>query len=86
MLRSTSAHNPSRYSHGPPDCITEEATLDALAAEKLKSKSRAHISVLLQPLAQGLAQFVDETSRESDFMEIVTDVEPGMNKEELFNR
>lgn len=69
-----------------PNYITEEAALDAVATEKLKSNSRPHICVLLQPLAPGLAQFIDETSRECDFMERVTDDEPGKNTEELFNR
>lgn len=64
----------------------EEAALDAVATEKLKSNSCPHICVLLQPLAPGLAQFVYETSRECDFMERVTDDEPGLNTQELFNR
>ncbi|XP_051283359.1 cytidine and dCMP deaminase domain-containing protein 1 [Dicentrarchus labrax] len=84
MLSSTSTNHSN--SRSPPDCITEEAALDAVAIEKLKSNSRPHICVLLQPLAPGLAQFVDETSRECDFMERVTDDEPGLNTEELFNR
>uniref|UniRef100_A0A8C2YVR0 Cytidine and dCMP deaminase domain-containing protein 1 n=1 Tax=Cyclopterus lumpus TaxID=8103 RepID=A0A8C2YVR0_CYCLU len=67
---------------GPPS----EAALDAVATEKLKSNSRPHICVLLQPLAPGLAQFVDETSRECDFLERMSDDEPGLNTEELFNR
>ncbi|XP_071321023.1 cytidine and dCMP deaminase domain-containing protein 1 [Trachinotus anak] len=87
MLRSTSTNqsNSSR-SHSPPGCISEEATLDAMATEKLKSNSRPHICVLLQPLAPGLAQFVGETSRDCDFMERVEGDEPGLNAEELFNR
>ncbi|XP_023276040.1 cytidine and dCMP deaminase domain-containing protein 1 isoform X2 [Seriola lalandi dorsalis] len=86
MLRSAST-NPSDSSHSnsPPGRITEEAALDAVATEKLKSNSRPHICVLLQPLMPGLAQFVSETSRECDFMERVTDDEPGLNAEELFN-
>ncbi|XP_022622394.1 cytidine and dCMP deaminase domain-containing protein 1 isoform X2 [Seriola dumerili] len=86
MLRSAST-NPSNssHSHSPPGRITEEAALDAVATEKLKSNSRPHICVLLQPLVPGLAQFVSETSRECDFMERVTDDEPGLNAEELFN-
>lgn len=86
MLRSNSANHSNSHSHSPPDGITEDAALDAVATEKLKSNSRPHICVLLQPLAPGLAQFVDETSRESDFMERMTDDEPGLNTEELFNR
>lgn len=83
MLRRST---PTNHSHGPPDCITEEAALDAVVTEKLKSNGRPHICVLLQPLAPGLAQFVDETSRECDFMERMSDDEPGLNTEELFNR
>lgn len=86
MLRSTSANHSNSHSHSPRDCISEEAALDAVATETLKSNSRPHICVLLQPLAPGLAQFVDETSRECDFMERVTDDEPGLNTEELYNR
>uniref|UniRef100_A0A3Q3J338 Cytidine and dCMP deaminase domain-containing protein 1 n=1 Tax=Monopterus albus TaxID=43700 RepID=A0A3Q3J338_MONAL len=62
-----------------PDCTMEEATLDAIVTERLKSNSRPHICVLLQPLAPGLAQSVSETSRECDFMERVTDDEPALN-------
>lgn len=86
MLRSTSTNHSNCHSHSLADCITEEAALDAVATEKLKSNSRPHICVLLQPLTPGLAQFIDETSRECDFMERVTDDEPGQNIEELFNR
>ncbi|XP_007251388.2 cytidine and dCMP deaminase domain-containing protein 1 [Astyanax mexicanus] len=46
----------------------EEARLDAQAAERLKSNSRAHICVMLQPLANSMLQFVEETSRNSDFL------------------
>lgn len=81
MLRSGSANRSSSRSR-----ITEEAALDAVATEKLKSNSRPHICVLLQPLAPGLAQFVNETSRECDFMERLGDDEPGLNTHELFNR
>lgn len=86
MLRSASTNHSNSHSHSPRDCVLEEAALDAVATEKLKSNSRPHICVLLQPLAPGLAQFVNETSRECDFMERVTDDEPGLNTEELFNR
>ncbi|XP_042368981.1 cytidine and dCMP deaminase domain-containing protein 1 [Plectropomus leopardus] len=85
MLRSTSANHSNSQSHNLPEGIPEEAALDAVATERLKSNSRPHICVLLQPLAPGLAQFVYETSRECDFMERVSDDEPGLNKEELFN-
>uniref|UniRef100_A0A3B3Z823 Cytidine and dCMP deaminase domain-containing protein 1 n=1 Tax=Periophthalmus magnuspinnatus TaxID=409849 RepID=A0A3B3Z823_9GOBI len=56
--------------------ISEEAALDALASDKLKSNSRAHICVPLQPLMPGLAQFVTETSRNGDFMEKVAEDDP----------
>ncbi|XP_017285603.1 cytidine and dCMP deaminase domain-containing protein 1 [Kryptolebias marmoratus] len=65
---------------------TEEAALDAVAVERLKSNSRPHICVLLQPLTPGLLQCVEETSRGSDFMERVADDDPELNAEELFNR
>ncbi|AWO95721.1 putative cytidine and dCMP deaminase domain-containing protein 1 [Scophthalmus maximus] len=86
MLSSKSTNHSNAGSHCPPDCVTEEAALDAVATEKLKSNSRPHICVLLQPLAPGLAQFLDETSRECDFMEKVIDDEPELSTEELFNR
>ncbi|XP_043965125.1 cytidine and dCMP deaminase domain-containing protein 1 isoform X1 [Gambusia affinis] len=65
--------------------VTEDV-LDAVAVEKLKSNSRPHICVLLQPLTLGLLQFVEETSRESDFMKKMTEDDPGLNEQELFNR
>ncbi|KAM7375071.1 hypothetical protein PAMA_014250 [Pampus argenteus] len=86
MLTSSSTSHSNRHLHSAPGCITEEAALDAMATEKLKSNSRPHICVLLQPLAPGLARFINKTSRECDFMERVTDDEPGLNTEELFNR
>lgn len=72
--------------HAPAGHISEEATLDAVATEKLKSNSRSHICLLLQPLATGMVQFVGETSRECDFMATLTDDDPGLNAEELFCR
>lgn len=77
-------NNPSHC--GPAHFISEEALLDAVAVEKLKSNSRPHICMLLQPLAPGLAQFVTETSRNCDFTERITDDDPKQNTEELFNR
>lgn len=77
-------NNPSYC--GPAHFISEEALLDAVAVEKLKSNSRPHICMLLQPLAPGLAQFVTETSRNCDFTERITDDNPKQNTEELFNR
>ncbi|XP_061548599.1 cytidine and dCMP deaminase domain-containing protein 1 isoform X2 [Phycodurus eques] len=72
--------------HAHTGHITEEAALDALATEKLKSNSSSHICLLLQPLAAGMVQFVGETSRECDFMGMATDDNPGLNTEELFYR
>ncbi|MEQ2291873.1 hypothetical protein AMECASPLE_017347 [Ameca splendens] len=84
MLKSMSSTQTNASSKSPS--VTEEAVLDAAAIEKLKSNSRPHICVLLQPLEPGLVQFVEETSREDDFMERITEDDPGVNKEELFNR
>lgn len=81
MLGFTPAQSPNSRSR-----ISEEAALDAVATERLKSNSRPHIGVLLQPLAPGLAQFIHETSRDCDFMERVKEDEPGVNTDELFNR
>ncbi|XP_019959469.1 cytidine and dCMP deaminase domain-containing protein 1 isoform X2 [Paralichthys olivaceus] len=86
MLSSTSTNHSDGPSHSLPGCVTEDAALDAIASEKLKSNSRPHICVLLQPLASGVAQFLNETSRECDFMEKVSEDEPELNTEELFNR
>lgn len=86
MLKPTSANHSHPRSRGPPDSISEEAALDAVVTEKLKSNSRPHICVLLQPLAPGLAQFVNETSRECDFMQKLINDRPEINAEELFNR
>ncbi|KAI3366293.1 hypothetical protein L3Q82_009763, partial [Scortum barcoo] len=86
ILRSTSTNHSDARSHSPHKRIPDEAALDAMATEKLKSNSRPHICVLLQPLAPGLAQFVNETSRECDFMERVTVDEPELSRDELFNR
>lgn len=58
--------------------------MDAIAAEKLKSNSSPHICVLLQPLAPGLQQFVEETSRKCDFMERVKRDDPGLDTGDLF--
>ncbi|MEQ2206121.1 hypothetical protein XENOCAPTIV_023570, partial [Xenoophorus captivus] len=84
MLKSMSSTQTNASSKSPS--VTEEAVLDAAAIEKLKSNSRPHICVLLQPLEPGLVQFVEETSREDDFMERITEDDPRVNKEELFNR
>ncbi|XP_028278707.1 cytidine and dCMP deaminase domain-containing protein 1 isoform X2 [Parambassis ranga] len=85
MLTSTSTNHSG--SRSPlHSSISEEAALDAVATEKLKSNSRPHICVLLQPLAPGLVQFVDRKSRACDFMEKVTEDDPRLNTDELFNR
>ncbi|XP_061155037.1 cytidine and dCMP deaminase domain-containing protein 1 [Syngnathus typhle] len=73
-----------RGSPAPAGPIPEEAALDAVATEKLKSNSRSHICLLLQPLATGMVHFVGETSRECDFMGTLTDDDPGLNTEEIF--
>ncbi|XP_075448050.1 cytidine and dCMP deaminase domain-containing protein 1 isoform X2 [Ascaphus truei] len=46
-----------------------DAQLDAKAVERLKSNSRAHVCVLLQPLACSMVQFVEETSLKCDFIQ-----------------
>ncbi|XP_071770045.2 cytidine and dCMP deaminase domain-containing protein 1 [Centroberyx gerrardi] len=84
MLRPASTNHSHYHSHDPTDYVAQEATLDVVATEKLKSNSRPHICMLLQPLAHGLAQFIDETSRGSDFMERVTGDEPELDAEKFF--
>ncbi|XP_069019945.1 cytidine and dCMP deaminase domain-containing protein 1 [Embiotoca jacksoni] len=84
MLKRTSTNHSN--SHGPPHSVTEEAALDAVATEMLKSNSRPPIRVLLQPLPLGLLQFVDESSRCCDFMERMAGDDPGLDTEELFDR
>uniref|UniRef100_A0A8C6SFP2 Cytidine and dCMP deaminase domain-containing protein 1 n=1 Tax=Neogobius melanostomus TaxID=47308 RepID=A0A8C6SFP2_9GOBI len=80
MLENPSSHDASGRS------VPEEAAWDALAADTLKSNSRAHICVPLQPLEPGLAQFVSETSRGGDFMERIAEDESGLDVEQLYNR
>ncbi|KAM4797116.1 cytidine and dCMP deaminase domain-containing protein 1 [Rhinophrynus dorsalis] len=46
-----------------------DARLDAKAVERLKSNSRAHVCVLLQPLACYMVQFIEETSLKCDFIQ-----------------
>ncbi|XP_026865947.2 cytidine and dCMP deaminase domain-containing protein 1 [Electrophorus electricus] len=46
----------------------QEATLDAAAAEQLKSNGRPHICVPFQNLPAPMLQFAEETSRRSDFL------------------
>lgn len=83
LLRSNRAKSRPR---GPSEGLADEAALDAMATERLKSNSGTQIGVLLEPLVVGQAQFVDETSRGGDFMERLADDEPGLDTEELFNR
>ncbi|XP_075055205.1 cytidine and dCMP deaminase domain-containing protein 1 isoform X2 [Mixophyes fleayi] len=53
-----------------------DARLDAKAVERLKSNSRAHVCVLLQPLACNMVQFIEETSLKCDFVQKITRKEP----------
>ncbi|KAJ8003827.1 hypothetical protein DPEC_G00152440 [Dallia pectoralis] len=68
------------------DSISQEAVLDAIASEKLKSNSRPHIGVAVQPLALGLQQFVMETSLGCDFVERMSGDNPGLDTRDLFCR
>ncbi|XP_069496022.1 cytidine and dCMP deaminase domain-containing protein 1 isoform X2 [Ambystoma mexicanum] len=54
----------------------EDAKLDAKAVERLKANSRAHVCVLLQPLACYMVQFVEETSVKCDFIQIIERTTP----------
>ncbi|KAM4701477.1 cytidine and dCMP deaminase domain-containing protein 1 [Discoglossus pictus] len=56
-----------------------DARLDAKAVERLKSNSRAHVCVLLQPLACYMVQFVEETSLKCDFIQKIARKQPGLN-------
>ncbi|KAE8627103.1 hypothetical protein XENTR_v10006877 [Xenopus tropicalis] len=53
-----------------------DAKLDAKAVERLKSNSRAHVCVLLQPLACYMVQFVEETSLKCDFIQKIEKKQP----------
>ncbi|KAG8452829.1 hypothetical protein GDO86_004570 [Hymenochirus boettgeri] len=53
-----------------------DAKLDAKAVERLKSNSRAHVCVLLQPLACNMVQFVEETSLKCDFIQKIERKQP----------
>uniref|UniRef100_A0A8C4RUX7 Cytidine and dCMP deaminase domain-containing protein 1 n=1 Tax=Erpetoichthys calabaricus TaxID=27687 RepID=A0A8C4RUX7_ERPCA len=61
-----------------------DAKLDANAAERLRSNSRAHIGVLLQPLACNMNQFVEETSKKCEFLQKMALLEPNFNLDEFF--
>lgn len=64
----------------------QEAMLDAAAAQRLKSSSRPHICVPLQPLANSMLQFVEETSRNSDFLGRMLTDDPSLDIHELFKK
>ncbi|KAM9319873.1 cytidine and dCMP deaminase domain-containing protein 1 [Gastrophryne carolinensis] len=53
-----------------------DARLDAKAVERLKSNSRAHVCVLLQPLACNMVQFIEETSLKCDFVQKISRIDP----------
>ncbi|XP_058897673.1 cytidine and dCMP deaminase domain-containing protein 1 isoform X1 [Kogia breviceps] len=55
---------------------SEDAKLDAKAVERLKSNSRAHVCVLLQPLVCYMVQFVEETSYKCDFIQKISKTLP----------
>uniref|UniRef100_A0A8C3VKC2 Cytidine and dCMP deaminase domain-containing protein 1 n=1 Tax=Catagonus wagneri TaxID=51154 RepID=A0A8C3VKC2_9CETA len=57
----------------------EDAKLDAKAVERLKSNSRAHVCVLLQPLVCYMVQFVEETSYKCDFIQKISRTLPDTN-------
>lgn len=62
----------------------QEAMLDVTAAERLKSSSRPHIGVLLQPLPNSMLQFVEETSRNSAFLVRMVADDASLDIQELF--
>uniref|UniRef100_A0AAZ3SL04 Cytidine and dCMP deaminase domain-containing protein 1 n=1 Tax=Oncorhynchus tshawytscha TaxID=74940 RepID=A0AAZ3SL04_ONCTS len=68
------------------DSISQEAMRDAIASEKLKSNSQPHISVVVQPVAPGLQQFVEETSRGCDFMERVSVDDPELDAGDFYRK
>lgn len=70
--------------HDHVDSSHQEAILDATAAERLKSNSRPHICVLLQPLDCTIQQFVDETSQNGDFLEKIAADNPSLNVKDIF--
>ncbi|XP_048356960.1 cytidine and dCMP deaminase domain-containing protein 1 [Sphaerodactylus townsendi] len=55
----------------------EDAKLDAKAVERLKSNSRAHVCVLLQPLVCHMMQFVEESCYKCDFIQKIAKTQPG---------
>lgn len=61
-----------------------DARLDAKAVERLKSNSRAHVCVLLQPLACYMVQFVEETSLKCDFVQKIARIEPEFTRSAFY--
>ncbi|XP_039770902.1 cytidine and dCMP deaminase domain-containing protein 1 isoform X3 [Ornithorhynchus anatinus] len=60
---------------------TEDAKLDAKAVERLKSNSRAHVCVLLQPLVYNMVSFAEETSYKCDFIQKIAKAQPDLNSD-----
>ncbi|XP_053139825.1 cytidine and dCMP deaminase domain-containing protein 1 isoform X2 [Hemicordylus capensis] len=56
-----------------------DAKLDAKAVERLKSNSRAHVCVLLQPLICHMMQFVEESCYKCDFIQKIAKIQPGLS-------
>lgn len=77
----------NRISYWPADpeislqyeASNEDAKLDAKAVERLKSNSRAHVCVLLQPLVCHVMQFVEESCYKCDFIQKIAKTQPGLN-------
>ncbi len=72
--------------HEHTDSSHQEAILDATAAERLKSNSRPHICVLLQPLDCTMQQFVDETSQNCDFLGKIAADNSTLDVKDIFRR
>ncbi|KAI4897358.1 hypothetical protein NFI96_017344 [Prochilodus magdalenae] len=64
----------------------QEATQDALAAERLKSNSRPHVCVLLQTLASSMLQFAEERSFKSEFLRTVEEDDRSRDISDLFRK
>lgn len=72
--------------HDHADSSHQEAILDATAAERLKSNSRPHICVLLQPLDSTMLQFMDETSQNCDFLGKIAADNPTLDVADIFRK
>ncbi|KAK9981357.1 hypothetical protein ABG768_000902 [Culter alburnus] len=72
--------------HDHADSSHQEAILDATAAERLKSNSRPHICVLLQPLDSTMLQFVEETSQNCDFFGKIAADNPTLDVADIFRK